>query len=55
MLNCATVLDIDELFDILEDDLKNNHFVKKMFAARRMAVNVAPVMIDENNNQNTLL
>ena len=40
MSKCNTADEIDILFDALDDALKNNHFVKKLFAARKATLNV---------------
>jgi len=50
--NCNNADEIDMLFDTLDDNLKNNHFVKKLFAARRATVNIAPATATTNGNDN---
>jgi hypothetical protein len=40
LAKCDNADEIDMLFDTLDDALRNNHFVKKLFAARKATVNV---------------
>jgi len=52
--SCKTADEIDAIFEQLDDAMRDNKLIKKMFRARHMAVGIAPVA-EENNNQNGTL
>lgn len=50
LLKCTNVDEVDMLLDTIDDNLRNNHFVKKLFAARRATVNIGTIPTSDKSN-----